>query len=468
MPRPPKSRSPSSKRMSSARPHGARRGHPKAAPKAQEGGFWNAWRMEALMVWMDSGQAAPPWAGPKAREKSWATPTDLEVRRLRQAWSAIQSHRAMLDWHGAQAGLDMAIATGRRRVLAWLVLSEALSATELDAALGLKMQLTPGEREALKSLKDRTLDHPAMPPAVRANLTPAAYDLLAGRWGKKTLVQAQALNDPPPPLDLRVNLLRATPHEATQALAQEKLRPRPASYDPWALRLPPFTDAGRLRALHEGLVEVQDEGSQIAARLVDAQPGHFVIDVCAGAGGKTLAMGAAMQNKGRLVAMDTSPERLERAKSRIRRAGLHNVELRPLPDGKWLKRQAGRADRVLIDAPCSGSGSWRRKPEGRWTFDPAALEELARIQAGLLEQAAGLPRAGGRIIYVTCSLFREENENPVAAFLDRHKNYRRLNAGAVWQTLYDIPYPSRGNDLLLTPLDHGTDGFFVSILERAA
>ncbi|NWG46192.1 MAG: RsmB/NOP family class I SAM-dependent RNA methyltransferase, partial [Alphaproteobacteria bacterium] len=220
----------------------------------------------------------------------------------------------------------------------------------------------------------------------------------------------------------------------------------------------------------EGLVEVQDEGSQILAELVGARPGDRVADFCAGAGGKTLAIAAAMRNKGTLVATDTLPGRLERARLRFRRAGVHNVTTRSLSSArdKWVKGHRGDFDRVLVDAPCSGVGAWRRNPDARWNRLGPDLAELIALQADILDSAERLVRPGGRLVYATCSLLPEENEAQAERFLAAHPEFRLCPLPAVWAETLGGPPPVEGTCLRLTPARHGTDGFFAAIFERVA
>jgi 16S rRNA (cytosine967-C5)-methyltransferase len=226
-------------------------------------------------------------------------------------------------------------------------------------------------------------------------------------------------------------------------------------------------------AFQNGLVEIQDEGSQLVAALVDAQPGMQIADYCAGAGGKTLAMAARMNNKGRVVAMDVYESRLDRSAQRLRRAGAHNVERRAIDadNRKWLKRQAGAFDRVLVDAPCTGTGTWRRNPDGRWTLQPKDLEELLPKQAMILDAAAKLVKPGGGLIYATCSVLPAENEHQIASFLERHPDFEVVPVAAIWrEVLASDPPPEveNGPYLRLSPLKHGTDGFFGAALVRKA
>jgi 16S rRNA (cytosine967-C5)-methyltransferase len=196
-----------------------------------------------------------------------------------------------------------------------------------------------------------------------------------------------------------------------------------------------------------------------------------VLDYCAGAGGKILAIAAGMNNKGRVVAMDVLETRLDRSAQRLRRAGAHNVERRVLGDDnrKWLKRQAGAFDRVLVDVPCTGTGTWRRNPDGRWTLRPEDLAELVPKQAAILDAAARLVKPGGRLIYATCSVLPAENERQIEAFLERHPEFAVVPVTDVWRDAMGSDAPAEiaaGPYLRLSPLRHGTDGFFAATLVR--
>jgi 16S rRNA (cytosine967-C5)-methyltransferase len=192
-----------------------------------------------------------------------------------------------------------------------------------------------------------------------------------------------------------------------------------------------------------------------------------VADWCAGAGGKTLALAATMQNRGQIVACDVSAARLESAVRRLRRAGVHNVERHLLAAGdKWPKRRAGSFDRVLVDAPCTGTGTWRRNPDARLRLQQTDLTELISKQAAILDAAQSLVRKGGRLVYATCSLLEEENEAQVSAFLARHPDFQILPLSKAWPLA--SPAPNAGDFLSLTPARHGTDGFFTAVLERTA
>lgn len=257
------------------------------------------------------------------------------------------------------------------------------------------------------------------------------------------------------PLDVRVNTLKATRDELELPLEGEPLAA------PQAARFPHGTPVEQWHAYREGLIEVQDCGSQLACEAVGAQPGETVIDLCAGAGGKTLALAAAMQNEGRLVAADTDRGRLQRLDPRAERAGVAIVETRLLDPGKeaaMLADLAGTADAVLVDAPCSGSGTWRRNPENRWRLSEARLAEYTALQDRLLDLAATLVRPGGRLVFVTCSLLDAEGPERLARFLADHPQWRAAPP--------DLPLGrARGDGIRLTPAHDGTDGFFIARAE---
>ncbi|CAN0581854.1 unnamed protein product, partial [Laminaria digitata] len=214
--------------------------------------------------------------------------------------------------------------------------------------------------------------------------------------------------------------------------------------------------------------EIQDEGSQIVADLVYARPGEQVLDYCAGAGGKTLALTAVMDNKGQVHAYDADKSRLAPIFERIKRAGTRNVQVHAA--GSDLSGLEGRMDRVVIDAPCTGSGTWRRRPDAKWRLRPHAIEERLKEQHDVLEEAARFVRPGGFLVYITCSLFRPENEGQVYAFCERHPDYDILSAGEVWQDLFGFDKPQPWSEdlkcITLTPAATDTDGFFFAVMQK--
>jgi 16S rRNA (cytosine967-C5)-methyltransferase len=276
------------------------------------------------------------------------------------------------------------------------------------------------------------------------------------------------------PVDLRANLLKTNREKALAALAH--LSPQPTPLSPVGLRIPLRAD-GRGPALAgepaylKGLVEVQDEGSQLAALLAEAKPGMQVLDLCAGAGGKTLALAGAMDNRGQIYATDADGRRLAPLFERLTRAGARNVQVRsPRGAGDVLADLAGRCDLIFIDAPCTGSGAWRRNPDAKWRVRPGALEQRMKDQDEALEQASRFVKKGGRIVYVTCSVLRPENEDRVAEFLSRHDDMLPLDAktqaraaGLAPLAEHDSPF---GPGFRLSPRTTGTDGFYIATLVR--
>lgn len=278
------------------------------------------------------------------------------------------------------------------------------------------------------------------------------------------------------PLDLRVNPLKADIFKAEAALSD--LKPEEGRWSPWALRIQLGADS-KSPAIHaepafiKGMIEVQDEGSQLAALFSGAKPGEQVVDLCAGAGGKTLALAAMMQNKGQVFATDDDKRRLAPIHDRLARSGARNVQVRtPKSVGGEIDDLAGRCDLVLIDAPCTGTGAWRRNPDAKWRMRPGALEQRQKEQAEILDRAAALLKAGGRIAYITCSVLDEENGAQVRAFLSRHAEFSVQPPAEVAKALGDraamFAKAARLSDegILMTPRTTETDGFFVSILKR--
>lgn len=328
--------------------------------------------------------------------------------------------------------------------------------------------LSDRERRLARTLDSHTLDHPSQPDEVRAEVPDWAVEPMRAAFGDRFLVELSAMLGEAP-LDLRVNPVKATREQAMAALAEVGINAALTPLSPVGLRLPGRAPIMALDAYKNGMIEIQDEGSQLVALIADAKPGMQVVDFCAGAGGKTLAIAAMMENKGRVVASDVLEGRLTRAKERFRRAGLHNIETRALKNERdpWVKRHKGKFDRVIIDAPCSGTGTWRRNPDSRWRPLGPGLSDLVPLQASILESASRLARPGGRVIYATCSLLPEENERQVEAFLAAHPDFTLVPVAQAWPATWGKP-PTDSPMLRLTPAQHDTDGFFAAVLERRA
>jgi 16S rRNA (cytosine967-C5)-methyltransferase len=343
-----------------------------------------------------------------------------------------------------------------------------LLAWQGDAAF-LDRALEPVERDWLARV--RAIDRASLPARLRHNLPEwvaqplqatlgeAEFDALAGRLLEPAL------------LDLRVNTLRGDREAARVALAAEGVAVQATPWSPWGLRVQGKPAVNRMEVFLDGRVEVQDEGSQLLALLTGASRGEMVVDFCAGAGGKTLALGAMMRNTGRLYAFDTSARRLAELQPRLARSGLSNVHPAALAHERddRVRRLAGKIDRVLIDAPCSGLGTLRRNPDLKWRQSPESVAELVQRQRAILDSAARLLRPGGCLVYATCSLLRAENEDVAEAFTQAQRgSFEPLPAAAALAEarVDGADALADGAYLRLWPHRHGTDGFFAAIWLR--
>jgi 16S rRNA (cytosine967-C5)-methyltransferase len=383
---------------------------------------------------------------------------------------SVLRHRGELDWWIAREGRGLAT-DARRRVLAGLLLVEgwpaARLAKEFDGDRFRPQPLDADEARFAATVAGQDRDTREMPADARGNYPAWLGPHLEAALGRDLPREMAALTEPAP-LDLRVNTLKGDREAVRAALAREGVEAARTPLSPLGLRVFQRIPLSTLDTFRAGLIEVQDEGSQLAALMVDARPGMRVVDFCAGAGGKTLALAASMGNRGHLIACDTAERRLERATERLRRAGASMVQRKALASArdKWVKRHALSFDRVLVDAPCTGTGTWRRNPDAKWRVSPDELAKLALLQADILDSAQRLVRPGGRLVYVTCSLLREEDEAQVEAFCATHPDFALVPAAAVWHAAVGQKFPARGETLRLTPARHGTDGFFVAVLER--
>ncbi|WP_240989106.1 RsmB/NOP family class I SAM-dependent RNA methyltransferase [Salipiger mangrovisoli] len=375
--------------------------------------------------------------------------------------------RARLDWWLDRLGRSD---TSRNRLLAFLVLAEGRTPEQVKRLFNggrfAPAALTEREHALLVKLRGSTLVHPAMPDDVRLECPDWASEPLRQRFGDSFETEMAALLSPPT-LDLRVNTLKASRDGVLRELTDIGVRAETSTRAPQGLRVRESLSLARLAPLKRGEIEIQDEGSQLVALLVDARPGDRVVDFCAGAGGKTLAIAAQMNNKGRIIACDVSEGRLKRSAERFRKAGVHNAETRLLASetDRWVKRHKGGFDRVLVDAPCSGTGTWRRNPDARWrATQEQGLDALVALQARILASAARLVKPGGRLVYATCSMLSRENEEQVAAFLAAHPDFEAL---PLRDTAPHLATLAEGDHLSLTPARHDTDGFFAAVLQRA-
>ena len=354
----------------------------------------------------------------------------------RAGGSPLARRLAILGWQGNDAFLRAALNEQEQN---WLARAQAIKSDNLAAKL-------------------------------RHNLPDWLSNPLQEALGREFWPLVQAL-DGPAPMDLRVNVLKMKREEAQAALAEAGITAALTPYSPWGLRIDGKPALNQLQLFKDGGVEVQDEGSQLLALLTDPKRGEMVVDFCAGAGGKTLALGAAMRNTGRLYAFDTSGHRLAALKPRLARSGLSNVfpaQIAHERDDR-VKRLAGKIDRVLVDAPCSGLGTLRRNPDLKWRMSPKAIEELQVKQQAILAGAARLLKPGGRLIYATCSLLSAENEAVAAAFdAERASDFEPLPAAELLAAAHVAggEVLCEGAHLRLWPQRHQTDGFFAAAWRR--
>jgi 16S rRNA (cytosine967-C5)-methyltransferase len=366
---------------------------------------------------------------------------------------AVLRHRRSL---AAAAGSELP----RDLSLAALVRLQGLNLRQLEGLL------RGGEADLIARIKaHQAADDPA---AVRHDLPDWLWERLANERGEAAAARLAEALKVSAPLTLRVNALKATRESVEAALKGDGFACAPGTLSPWALVLEGKPALQRHPLFLSGAVEVQDEGSQLLAELVAPRRGEMVADFCAGAGGKTLALGALMRSTGRLYAFDVSAARLKRLAPRLARSGLSNVHPVRIESENdiRIKRLAGKFDRVLVDAPCSGLGTLRRNPELKWRQSPADVAELVAKQTAILGAAARLVKPGGRLVYATCSVLRAENQDVIAAFLAAHGEFRIQDAGRLLSER-GIAVECAGGILELLPDAHGCDGFFAALLERA-
>jgi 16S rRNA (cytosine967-C5)-methyltransferase len=388
----------------------------------------------------------------------------------------ILRRRAKLDWWTERTGLGLE-AQPRSRTIAHLILQERAQPGDLSNMFsGVRHcpePLSEKESALAEALYGRPMLNRDMPVHVRLEYPEWMDRSFRALWGDGLEREMSALNQPAP-LDLRVNTIKSTPEDALARLQEDYVTCAPTALSPLGIRVEGKVRLGGTRAFKEGLVDVQDEGSQLVSLLAGAKPGHRVIDFCAGAGGKTLAMAASMSEGGKLIgqlfALDISKYRMDRMIPRLKRAGAMAVKRRVIAavDDPWIGENAGTADRVLCDVPCTGTGSWRRNPDARWRFTPEDLAEIRLTQQRILSDAAKLVKPGGRLIYVTCSLLQEENEQQLAWFVENDPRFQPLPIEEVWAETVGGPPPPAGPCLRLSPASTGTDGFFCAVLERQA
>ncbi|NVN37142.1 RsmB/NOP family class I SAM-dependent RNA methyltransferase [Komagataeibacter swingsii] len=380
-----------------------------------------------------------------------------------RVWRILR-HWRRLHWWIERAGMQP---TPRLLALAMMALDpqgrenpDDLFTGERYAPLG----LTGPERRLSDQLQDQALTHPDMRRAVVLEVPDWLLPRLERTFGDGLEAELAAMEGEAT-LDLRVNLLKSDRPTARAALAADGIQSEDTTLSPWGLRVAGRQPVTSCAAFRSGMVEIQDEGSQLVVAAVGARPGMRVLDYCAGAAGKTLGMAMTMENRGHIVACDVSEPRLDGAVRRLRRAGVHNAERHLLVAGdRWARRRSGSFDRVLVDAPCTGTGTWRRNPDARLRLRERDLLELTAKQADIIDRAASLVRPGGRMVYATCSILREENGDQIAAFLARNPAFSMVTPDGVDDDL--PPGLAVDGQVRLTPRQHHTDGFFAAIVQR--
>jgi 16S rRNA (cytosine967-C5)-methyltransferase len=348
--------------------------------------------------------------------------------------------------------------TSRRLLLAALSCEYGFNRRQIDPLLR--------DPEGKWLSEAKAIARATLPPAVRCELPDWLYEALVAQYGPEKTEALAVASNRPAPLDLRVNSLKGSREALLEKLAAEGLAGRATPFSPLGIRLAGKPSLARNPLFLDGSVEVQDEGSQLLGYLVAPKRGEMVADFCAGAGGKTLLLGALMRSQGRLYAFDVSAKRLAALKPRLARSGLSNVHPVCIDSERdaRIRRLAGKLDRVLVDAPCSGLGTLRRNPDLKWRQTPQAIAELGLKQAAILASAATLVKPGGRLVYATCSPLAAENDAIVDAFLAAHPEFVARSAGDILRE-QGINIDA-GERLRLSVLEHGVDGFFAAVLQR--
>jgi 16S rRNA (cytosine967-C5)-methyltransferase len=374
-------------------------------------------------------------------------------------------HYARLNWWAKKLGLHHG---GREIILLWLVFGTDYKYNEIlnmfDGAGYAPQPLSRFERDSIEKAASQDFTPDEMPEAVKLECPDWAYPSLKKAYGSDLEKEMLKMQEEAP-LDLRINTLKAEREAVLKQLRRDDFNVVPTHYSSIGLRVQGRPAFSMHPLYQKGSIEVQDEGSQILSQLSGVKPGEWVVDFCAGAGGKTLAMAAQMNNKGKIYACDIEQNRLENSKKRLRRAGVHCVEMRLLTDeeDQWVRKHKGKADCVLIDAPCSGVGTWRRNPFMRWQNMGPTLKNLVNVQQNILQSASQMVKSGGRLIYATCSMLPEENQGQVDKFLADNPQFIAVPLEKLGQIDgLDLSQSS----LQLTPAKQDTDGFFISAMVR--
>lgn len=350
-------------------------------------------------------------------------------------------------------------ATAREMVIAYLVKFQGMNLREIQPFI------RETEAKWIPSIKAASLA--TQPLFIQAELPPWLVEKLQAFMSDDDILNLGKILQQPAPLDIRVNTILARRETVLAELVQAGIDAHPTPYSPVGIRLSGKPAINRHPLFLEGKIEIQDEGSQLLGYLLAPKRGEMVVDFCAGAGGKTLLLGALMHSHGRIYAFDISEKRLGKFKPRLKRSGLSNVYPQRIDSEQdmKLKRLAGKIDRVLVDVPCSGLGTLRRNPDLKWRQTPDSIHALKIKQLAILNAAARLLKRGGRLVYATCSLLPEENQQIIEQFLATHADFILLDCSQLLSQ-QQIPLPNMGTFLQLSPLHHQTDGFFAAAIER--
>lgn len=394
-----------------------------------------------------------------SKDRRWVT--EFVYRALRR--------QGELDWAALEARLEP---SPRSRCFLSLILFEEVPAAELPTRWtqgphGLA-EITAEEADGYARAAE--LDLSRMPPEAAGNFPEWLCDKITAQYGERAADIMQAYGHRAP-VTLRVNGLKATRDDILATLKEEGIDAEPTDFSPDGIILNDRLNLSRHPLLEGGRIELQDESAQVAARLALARPGMSVVDFCAGGGGKSLAMAAGMAHQGKIYAFDTNARRMRDIQSRATRAGVTLIEPVAINgddgDVDIFAPLVGSVDRVFVDAPCSGSGTWRRQPDQKWKLTEERLTELTRLQADILNRAAPLVTPGGFLVYATCSILADENEAQVDAFLSAHPEFSLLPVRELWDTA-GLDGSWERELFVTTPAEGGRDGFFAAVLEKGA
>lgn len=392
-------------------------------------------------------------------------------RFISEAMYTLLRHYGRLTWWAERLNVTP---DGRHMVLIWLRVAQQRPMNDIydlfDGGGYSPDTLKIREKDILEPLHNADFMPKDMPEHIRMECPDWAYPSLKKLFGDDFDAEMSAMQEEAP-LDMRVNTLKSDRAVVMKTLKKDGFDVLETAISPIGLRVRGRPAFSAHPLYKDGVMEVQDEGSQILSLACGAKPGEWVVDFCAGAGGKTLALAAQMKNKGRLWACDVEERRLENSRKRLRRAGVHCVEMKVIDDedDDWVRKHKYKADCVMIDAPCSGVGTWRRNPFMRWQKLGLGLKTLVDLQQRILQSASRMVKPGGRLIYATCSLLPEENQNQVDAFLAKNPDFTAEPLSVNWQASgYVLPegVDLSQSSLQLTPYTHETDGFFVSAMRR--